>query len=242
MVELNALEYLQGALTLAFVLISLVLGLIIISKYIKYKNLQLLLVGLTWIFLVSPYWPDAISFVMIITTGNEINEAVYFFVANGFIAPLHVTWGVVFSDFLYRSKKKLLVAIFAIEAIIFELVLIGIFIIDYTLIGTKLAPFIVNWADFIIFYLLASILLFLITGILFVKESLKTEDKEIKLKGKFLLVAFITFAIGTTFDVLFAESPTSFSILLARIFVIIAAFAFYIGFTLPKFIKGVFIK
>ena len=77
---LSGLEYLQGGLTLAFVLISLILGIIIISKYFNYKNRQLLLVGLTWIFLVSPYWPDAISFLMIkpmVKKSDAKNNAAY---------------------------------------------------------------------------------------------------------------------------------------------------------------------
>jgi len=84
-------------------------------------------------------------------------------------------------------------------------------------------------------------MLFLITGLLFVKESLRSENEEINLKGKFLLVAFITFAIGTTLDVIWAETPTGLNITLARVFVIVAAFAFYMGFTLPRFIKKLFI-
>jgi hypothetical protein len=113
---------------------------------------------------------------------------------------------------------------------------------DPYLIGTQQSVFVVEWAIWIQFYLLFSIVLLLVTGFLFARASLKSAEPEIKLKGKFLILAFVTFAIGTVIDVIAADSPTELTILLARIFVIISSISFYIGFTLPKFIKELFIK
>ena len=61
-VTLTTLENLQGALTLVAVLVSIVLGLSIISKYFKFKDKNLIFVGITWIGMFSPYWGDAISY------------------------------------------------------------------------------------------------------------------------------------------------------------------------------------
>jgi len=110
------------------------------------------------------------------------------------------------------------------------------------LIGDQRSAFVVEWAIWIQFYLLFSIILFLITGFLFARRSLKAENSEIKLKGKFLIIAFLTFTIGTMIDVIGAESPTEITIFLARTFVRVSSICFYIGFTLPRFIKNLFIK
>ena len=107
-VELTPLENLQGALTLAFVVISFLLGLIIMLRYFEYKNRQLLLVGATWIFLVSPYWPDAINFITISTMGIQIDTALYLIIATLFTAPLHVTWVIAMTDFMYKKRQKLI--------------------------------------------------------------------------------------------------------------------------------------
>ena len=57
-----------------------------------------------------------------------------------------------------------------------------------------------------------------------------------------MLVAFICFTSGTIIEIAFIDAQSELTTALARIFVIIAAFAFYVGFTLPKFIKNILIK
>jgi hypothetical protein len=240
-IELNALQFLQGSFTFAFVLISLILGLIIILKYFQYRKRQYILVGITWIFLVSPYWPDAISFLLILITGEPLPTVFYFFIANAFIAPLHVTWIIVITDFIFKEKQKVVLSVFSAEAIIFEIAFLTIFFIDPTLIGNTTAnPFYVEWALFIDIYLIISIALFLITGILFARESLKADKRELNLRGWFLLTAFITFTVGTLIDII--PELTEVTIVIARLFVIVGAFSFYLGFTMPQFIKNLLIK
>ena len=212
----------------------------LILKYFKYKFRQFYLVGFTWIFLISPYWPDAISFVMIITTGTQLSLEIYLFIAIAFLFLVHITWMLAFTDFLYQHKQKIIMTFMSIQAILFEIVFLYFFFTDISLIGTRLSPFYIRFALFIILYFLISIIAFTITGILFAWQCLKSEDKEIRLKGKFLVLAFITFAIGTFLDV--GIELTELTLVLARAFVIFGAFAFYIGFMLPDFIKRIFIK
>lgn len=240
--QLTAFEIFYGSFTLISVIISTILGLFITLKYFKFKQIELLLVGITWILLASPYWSDAIQFLIVMIFNIEINTPLYFFLANAFIAPIHITWAYAFTNFLFKNIKKQLMLFFIIEALVFEIAFLTVFFINPLLIGDQKSAFVVEWAIWIQIYLLFSIILFLVTGFLFARSSLKAEDSEIKLKGKFLIVAFLTFTIGTLIDVIGAESPTEITILLARTFVIISSLCFYIGFTLPKFIKDVFIK
>ncbi|MFX0076511.1 MAG: hypothetical protein ACFE96_13800, partial [Candidatus Hermodarchaeota archaeon] len=198
--------------------------------------------GITWILLASPYWSDAIQFITVIIFSAEISTPLYFFLANAFIAPIHITWIYIFTNYLYKRHQKKLTALFGIEAVIFELVFLIIFFINPLLIGDQISTFVVEWAIWIQIYLLLSIVLFLITGFLFARASLKTEEAEIKLKGKFLIVAFLTFTIGTIIDVIGAGSSIELLIFLARTFVIISSICFYIGFTLPKFVKDKLVK
>jgi hypothetical protein len=198
-------------------------------------------VGITWIFLVSPYWPDAISFLLILLTGEPLPTDFYFFIANAFIAPLHITWIIVITDFIIKEKQKLILSVVSAEAIIFEIAFLTTFFIDTALIGsTTENPFYVEWALFIDIYLIISIALFLITGILFARDSLKAEQKELNLRGWFLLTAFITFTVGTLIDIV--PELTEVTIVIARLFVIVGAFSFYLGFTMPEFIKKLFIN
>ncbi|MHA1338308.1 MAG: hypothetical protein ACTSPW_21645 [Promethearchaeota archaeon] len=146
-------------------------------KYLTFKQRQFLLVGFTWICVASPYWPDAISFILVITTGKVLENSIYFFVANFLVPPLHITWMLAMTDFLFKEKQKVLMTIFTIEAVIFETVFFSIYFTDYTLIGTRISVFVVEWGLFIDLYLLFSILFFLIIGLLFAKESLHSQNK-----------------------------------------------------------------
>ena len=240
--QLTPFEIFYGSFTFASVIISTVLGLFIALKYIKHKKVELLLVGITWILLASPYWSDAIQFIIKTLFNIELNSPLYFFLANVFIAPIHITWTYAFTNFLFKKQQKKIMLFFGIEALIFENAFLIVFFVNPLLIGNQKSVFVVEWAIWIQIYLLFSIILFLVTGFLFARASLKAENPELKLKGKFLIIAFVTFTIGTIIDVIGADSPTEITILLARTFVIISSLCFYIGFTLPKFIKDIFIK
>ena len=242
MAQLTTFEIFYGSFTFASVIISTILGLLIMLKYFKHKQVELLLVGITWILLASPYWSDALQFLVVMIFSIEINTSLYFFLANAFIAPIHIIWIYAFTNFLFKNIKKKLMIIFIIEALIFEIAFLTIFFINHTLIGEQKSAFVVEWAIWIQIYLLFSILIFLVTGFLFARSSFRADDPEIKLKGKFLLIAFLAFTIGTIIDVIGAESPTEITIFLARTFVIISSLCFYVGFTLPRFIKELFIK
>jgi hypothetical protein len=73
-------------------------------------------------------------------------------------------------------------------------------------------------------------------GIPFSRVSLRSEDPEIKMKGKFLLIAFISFSVGTVLD--FAI-PSPITYLIARLILLSSSLEFYIGLVLPRWAKRV---
>ena len=69
---------------------------------------------------------------------------------------------------------------------------------------------------------------------------MKSDDPEITLKGKFFIVAFVSWAIGAVMD---AALPLNIvTLTIARIILISSAIEFYIGFILPKIVKKLFLK
>ena len=71
-------------------------------------------------------------------------------------------------------------------------------------------------------------------GLKLALESLKASDVEVQLKGKFLLMAFITITIGIILEIFLTGD---FNLLISRIIIIIGLILLYIGLTLPKRIK-----
>jgi len=239
---ITPLEIFYGSFTLLSVVISTILGILIALKYRKYRKMDYLTVGITWILLASPYWSDAIQFISVMISGIQIPTNLYFFLANAFIAPMYVTWIIALTKILFVKRKKILVVIFSSIAAVFETVFLIVFFIDHNLIGDQKSTFVVEWAIWIQIYLLISIALLLITGFLFARATIKAGQAELRIKGIFLLIAFVCFTVATVIDVIGADSPTEITILLARTFLIISSLFFYIGYTLPKFAKKLFVK
>ncbi len=237
---LTDLEFLQGSITLAFVVISVILGISIMLRYRANKQVEFLLVGITWVFLMSGYYPDAINFVDILATNTQIPDLLYLTLATVFYPVLHVTWMQVFTELRYKEKQKTIMTVFWIESVAYEVYLVFSLVTNPAEVGIHLAPFYASFGTFVIIYFVASMALFLITGISFALFYLKSTSRENRLKGYFLLVAFVLFIVGVFIDLIF-QPVTPLSLVVARVVLIIAGFEFFIGFVMPHWIKLIFV-
>lgn len=237
---LTPLETLNGTFSLIFVLISLLVGLVIASKYFQLKNRTLLLVGITWMGLTTPWLPSTVSFIVYLITTTSLSPAIYFTIGNIASPLILVIWILAFTDLKYKNKQKLLVIIYVIIGIAYEAYLVYFLIADPNVIGDLTGIFDVTYKGVVLIFALFIVINVLITGILFGRESLRSKDSMLRLKGKFLIVAFISWCIGAIMD---AALPLNIvTLTIARIILISSAIEFYIGFILPRFVKDLFIK
>jgi hypothetical protein len=216
------------------------LGIIMILKYFKYKIRELIFAGVTWCIITSPFWADIISYLWFLLFNKPLTDFSYFFLTIGFIPLAHITWMIFFTSFFLKKYQKEVVLAFVIEAIIFEIAFIYFLIVDPSRIATRIPFTSVEWTPFILFYLLASILLFLLTGITFTLQCFKSENAETRLKGYFLIIAFFSFMVGIIIEII----PIFFELkyVLSRLIILSAAIEFYIGFILPEWVKKIFLK
>lgn len=240
-------DILQGLFSLIFVLISLILGFKILSKYFKYKSKLYILVGLSWIGVANPWFPDSISFIMNLAVQQSLPVELYFIIGNAFIPLALLTWLIAYTNMISKKRQKLVIGITIFLSIIFEIVFFYLLITDIDQIGiiNPLRPFTVDFGIFITIYLLIVIVVMFITGLIFAQRSVRSEDKDIRLKGKLLRAAFITFTVAAILDSLLGaifEDPTdpilSIMVVATRVLLIIAAFEFYGGFILPKWMHA----
>lgn len=248
---LELVDILQGAFSLIFVIISLIIGITILSKYFEHKNRLFILVGISWIGVANPWMPDSISFLMNLIVQESLPVEWYFVIGNCFIPIALLTWFIAYTDMIRRSAQKKVIIITVLLSIVFEIVFFILFFTDITLIGeiSISRPFTVDFGIFITVYLLIVIMAMLVTGIIFAQKSVRSEDHEIRLKGKLLRAAFITFTIAAILDSLLGtifEDPANLllaiMVVLVRILLIISALEFYGGFLLPRWMKEIFTK
>ena len=235
---LDLLEILHGTLTIIFVVISIILGLRIASRYRVVKKNQFLLFGIFWIGMTTPWWPNIITFIMVLVTGGTIDIAIYVVLGIAFL-PITITIGLIaFLEVLPLKKrnKKILFAIDVAANIAYEIYFFIFLFVDLSFIAAYEEIFILEWSIPSQIYFIFSLGVFLLVGIPFSRVSLHSENPEIRTKGKFLLIAFISFAAGTVLD--FAI-PSPITYLIARLILLSSTLEFYIGLILPKWAKRI---
>ena len=232
--ELETIDFLQGFSSLLFVLISLFIGFKIISRYFKYGRREFL-VGFAWICVISGYIPDAISFIMIIFLNSPLSESLYFIIGFAFV-PLFFMFSVIgFMELLIINRKKLWIIFFTILSVIYEIIFWYLFLSPTERIGTFLTPFQVEFHPLIDLFILIWLSTFFILGILFIKEAFRTGNPEMKMKGKFIFIAFVSFIFGIIMEILIPL--TALTVVITRLILISSSIEFYIGLILPEKIK-----
>jgi hypothetical protein len=230
--ELTYYEIVHGLFALIFVIISLIIGLKILLKGFSLNRKEFITVGLTWILLASPWWSVSLSFIFIIFFSYAIEPLLYMILANIFVPIALICWIYSFCTFTYPSLKRKLLLIYLIIGTVYELVFFVFLSIDPQLIATQVSVFYSRRTPFTASIHVIGIITALITGILFAKESFKSEDLKIKWKGKFLLLAFISFSFGAFIEAVFPRNPLV--LVIVRLILILSSIEYYLGFFLPE--------
>ncbi len=239
MLILSSIEYFKGISNILVVAIQLIIGLKIVLKYPKYKDTTFLYIGLAWMLVISPYFSTVVSFLYTAIMGELISFQVYIslnmipFPISGFL------WLMCLTILAFPERKTIIRIVYGIYAFIFEIILIVLIFAAPDLLGTMIPPFIPKFKLFIIINYGLMLIILIVSGILFSSVSLKSKIPKVKLKGQFLLTAFIFLIFGGFLDLI----PTpDWVVLIKRTFMILSSLFFYLGFYLPKFIEERFIK
>ncbi len=237
---LETFDIANGIVLIAFCGLSIYVGIIIILNYFKYKRREFLFVGLTWIFLVSPWYAAGISFVMFLLTGKGLTPEAYFIIGNVFVPVALVCWLIAFTDLTYKKNQKLIVSIYIIHGTLYLIVFFYFLYTDHSLIGQLKGYTDVQYGPLVISYYLFADATALITGIIFARKAISSENPELQLKGKLILAALISFVVGSALDAALPHIFLTFPIY--RTLEILSAILFYWGFILPNWIKKRLLK
>ena len=153
-----------------------------------------------------------------------------------------ICWCTFYTNVLMKARQKLLLSIVSLITLFFYSVFLYVVLTDVSQAAVKISPVDTTAGGnrFLSLYIVLFIIILLSTGIHFSLRTMKYDDKEMKNKGKFLLFAFPTFAIGGLLD---SSLPSNeITLILFRVLLIISIICFYIGFLLPKWIKKRIIK
>lgn len=244
--SLTPIQFVIGALSLTFMILSLFIGILIISKYFEFKKKLLLLVGFTWVIMSELWWSSSISFLVALVNDVGLPDEVYFLLGNLFVPVALFCWITAFTEMKYKKYQRHFQLIFIIVGGFYYFIFLYFISMDVANIGTMRGPVDGVYTPLALVFLLTGLFTFVITGFIFAMESRKAESEETRFKGTLLYIAFICFLIGGGLDgikpFLFAPEALDIVEVITRIFLIVSAFAFYWGFTLPTWLKKLFIK
>ncbi len=240
---LEFLEMANGIFSIILVTVFSLVGIRIMLIYRRQKSRVYLFVGFTLMGLGSPWYSSSTSFIMSFFNNDQglTNlPIIYFLLAIPILPIITLSWTMGFTEILYKERQKLFRNILLILGIIIEILFLLFMILDPNGIVTLTTPVNADYSRLILIYVLCSLIYLLYTGVLLARSGIKLNEPEPKLKGYFLILAYILYFIGAIFDSLI--DFTDLLLLLPRILLVAAVFCFYCGFNLPKTIKKIFLK
>ncbi len=234
------LEIVNGIFSLLIIFTYSLVGLKIAAIYRKSKEKVYLLIGISWMGLVTPWYGSGISFlVALFNNGQGLLPfpIIYFLLVLPFIAFDTVIMVSGITEIMYIQYRKKIRLIFFISFIIWEIILIFFLLfapLDYLL--ELLSPVNAKYGIVSIIFIAFSLVIFIIIGILLSKSLFQMGTSENKIKAYFLIMAFALFTIGAILDSIIEIEHIS-ALLIPRLILISGGISFYMGFIPPDFIK-----
>jgi len=238
--ELSELDILHGIFTTIFVVISLLVGLRILLKYFEHKRTELVAVGIAWMGISTPWIGNSLSFLLYVLAGYKLQLFPYLFMENAFIPLAILCWIYAFSMLVYPRLVKKMTVIIGVICLVYEIFLIAALIINPEIIGTLEGRFDTSHTIIPNVFRVFGIFIVLITGTIFARKSMMAEDPSVQWKGRFMLIAMISFAIGAFLDAILTFTPLE--LVLVRLLLISSSIEYYLGFFLPDSIANRLIK
>ena len=243
--SLTTIELIMGIFNFMVMLVYVIVGLRIASKYIKYRQKTLIYAGVAWSSIGTVFLGFSINFIYYLFTGKLVSEVLVWILTSCFV-PV----GLTFIYFLLADLKvniqgfKRLIQLYSIITnIIFEIYLIYAYITDISLVGISIGAFDGVWqgisALWLLYAMISVVIIVLIIGI----DAIKSTNAEVKLKGKFLIIAVVVFLLASILDLNYLRlTDNPYIAGLAKLFMIISGLLFYCGYILPIWIKNLFIE
>ena len=240
MIELTQIEIISGFASIIGLIFTFVLGFIIIAKYLKYKDINLLLMGLVIILASQAWWPYAITLILFFAGADPLTLQMHILFGFGLQVIALFIGNFVMTNLMWKDKVKLVMALTAIYGALFQTVLFYAIFVDPSSFATLEGNLDVSYQSLLALFLFINIMLILFFAFFFFLHVRKSAQPEIRLKGTLYFIAIIFFTIGAILD---AILPLSLPLLvIVRALLALSGFGTYVAFTLPNWAKKILIK
>ena len=233
--SLSPFEFLSATFGFTLIFVYIIIGITICLKYFKTKQRIFIYMGLTWILLCQIWWPSVINVILLILNPSSGGLPVFWnYAAAAIFIPIAEFFFIIaITRFAFKKYRIHLLVFLTIVAIFFEIIIFYILFSDPGFFDPQ-EEVGQRYTFIIAFFIIIFMILFELMGLFFARDSIRSEDNVVKLKGKLILIAFILFAIGAFTDALGTIFILEY---LNRLVLVGSVILFYFGFIMPDWIK-----
>lgn len=169
----------------------------------------------------------------------ELAPVLFLFIGNFFIPIALFFWIYSVSHILYQNYKTQICFVTFVIGVSYEIYLIVCLSINPSLIGTvERFNSIPNFVALV--FQVSTLIVAVITGIIFSLKTMKINKLEVKWRGRFLLIAFLSFFISTLLDAVLLLNMLT--LIIIRLILISSSIEYYFGFFPPDKVLKFLIK
>ena len=234
--------FIIGLIALIYIIIVLIIALRMISAYRKHKLSQHLFAGIAYFGAASTWSGIAFNFIIILMFNVVPPMEAHILINGGCVTISNFFWimAVLSISKIDKKTQKVILTILGIFAVIVEVIFVYLTLTGWTSIMNRLiTPIYGDYTQLAEMFYMFQLIIFIIPGFWMSIKSIKTVDKDVKLKGKLLTLSFLLFTVGAIFNIFITELLL---FIIGLILITLSAIFFYYGFTLPNWIKNLFIK
>jgi hypothetical protein len=241
-VELDPFSQLSGLLAFITILVAWLYGALILIKAIQLKYRTFYYLFLAVIFTMSPWFSSGIGYIYWVITAEALPYDVYILLGTLGVPIALFAWFQIYLPGLRpKAKKPLLITTAILSIVYYVYVLFFLYLAPgapvMELIAIRPTAVDNEYKAFALIFLAYSLLISTVTGNDFSINSMKSEDKLLKWKGRFLILSFNLFAVGAIGDGFLPLTPVT--LIIFRIFMVLSSTFYYIGFILPKWMRKI---
>lgn len=235
MVELTQFEVMNGIFMFIIVILYWYIALKLFLKYTSLKDKNLLYLCMIFIFQSLTWLAPSVLFLSIILTGSLISFELYLLI--GHALPLAVFfWIIIITELMFKDKQKLILSIIGIYYAFMVIIFFYLFFTDISLIGELRGFLGFQQGPFLMVRNLSSMIISIVSVILFYRESHKSDNPQTRLRGTLFLTAIVFVFLGA-----FLHIITGLAVL-ALIFFLLASLSYYSALLTPEWMKKRLIK
>ncbi|MHA1804022.1 MAG: hypothetical protein ACTSU4_05750 [Promethearchaeota archaeon] len=234
----TSFELFYGFIGLIPLTINFILGIRISLKYLTYRKEELITVGLMLVFITSPWWGSAFSFLAILLFNINLSDTSYIIISYGLIPIASLFWIYSFVLLVCPHLKWKIFLVYALFTACYEILFFYYLFTNPSLLAIRVSKLESETQLVVTSFALITMAISVITNFLFMKKSLQSQERIIRWKGKLIFISLLVFILGALLDSIVSLTPLT--VLITRIILMVASILSYIGWIMPERIAKYF--